>query len=321
MKILYSLVLIIIVSTLASTPTTAQQQIPRIGLLSGGSFQGHERHRRELLQGLEELGYVEGKNIIIEYRYAERKRDLLPNLAAELVGLDVSLIVAGAPNAIRAAMKTTRTIPIVMVSGGNVLSRGFVESLARPGDNVTGLRTGVKGLGSKRMELIKETFPSVSRVTVLNPRRRKQAADDYKTAGKNLGIEVEVVDVRNSEDLKDAFERITKRRPDGLIAIRNELTIGHVKDITEFANRNKLVSMYQSEFFVEQGGLMFYGINYRKMWLRAAVYVDKILKGANPATLPVEPPQLELVINLKTAEKIGVTIPPEILLEANGVIQ
>ena len=298
-------------------------QAPRVGVLMPGSARDsdEQRDRRAFLLGFKELGYVPGQNILFEYRGADQKHDSLPQLANDLLRLKVSAIVAVGTAAIDVATKATKTVPIVMVSGGNPVGRGFVKSLSVPGGNVTGLSSVAEGDEGKRVELLKDAFPWVSRVTVLNADKRKTRVASYLREGKGVGVEFEVVHVYSSEELKHALGKITSRRSDAIITVRNAFTIGHAEQIAEFAIKNRLPSIYESREFVEKGGLMSYGVNYTASWRRSAFYVDKILKRANPALLPVEPPQFEFLINLKTADKMGHRIPPEILLEANEVIK
>lgn len=316
------LVLLVAWITLSYVSAFAQTQTEprRIGLLSSISQQEHAVNRRALLEGLEERGYVDGKNVAIEYRYANGDRGRLTELATELVNLDVDLIIAVGPPTIAAAMQATKDIPIVMVSGGDVIGRGFVANLAQPGGNVTGLHSLSKSSG-KRLMLLKEAFPSLSRVAVLNARKRKHTVEAYQRHAKGQGLAMHVVNIRKAEELDEAFAEIRAAKPQGLLVVRSPLTRLHAKKIADFAIEEKLPSMYRSEHFVRAGGLMSYGLDYQTMHRRAAVYVDKILKGTEPGVLPVEPPQHRFVINLKTAGKIGATIPPELLLEADEVIQ
>lgn len=327
MKTMFWPLVILALFAMVKTPATAQdsgaQKIPRIGLLVSGarSNPGHQKNLRAFLQGLEDLGYVEGKNIIVEYQYANRKRSAVPELAAQLVRLRVDVIVPSGPTAVGPAMKATTTIPIVMPNGGDPVGQGFVESLSRPGGIVTGMAGVAKGIRDKRMALLKETFPRASRVVVLvpDPTQRTHRAEQYIDAGKKLGVEVEPVGVSKRDEFQKAFSTIIAKHPDALFVIRNTLTLNYAEQIAEFAIGQRLPSMNEQGHFAVAGGLMAYSEDLPGNWRRAAVFVDKILKGANPATLPVEPPPLKLIINLKTAEKIGVTIPPEILLEANEV--
>ncbi len=326
MKSLLSVLLIVTVLALDEGLTQAKQptKVPRIGFLNLGSSYGlTNQFRREVfISGLLKLGYIEGKNIVIEYRYAYGNLEHLTHLATELVRLNVSLIVAASVPAIDYAMKATKTIPIVMAGGGNVVKHGYVESLTRPGGNVTGLSHYLKGSTTKRMELFKETVPSISRVAVLNSLPQKSGVRTYKRVGKALGMDVQAVEFRRAEDIEAALFSIAVMRPDALITIGSAFTGSrrNYKKIVQFTLKKRLPSMHSSRRLAILGGLMSYHVNQTAMISRAAVYVDKILKGANPATLPIEPPQFELLINLKTAKKIGVTIPPEILLEANHVI-
>jgi putative ABC transport system substrate-binding protein len=298
-------------------------QAPRIGVLMPGSAQDldEQRHLQAFVQGFKEFGYVAGQNILFKYRGAEREVNLLPRLAAELVALKVSVIVAVGTTAIDAAFKATKNIPIVMISGGHPVGRGYVKTLTVPGGNVTGLSSFAYGGGGKRIELLKEAFPRVSRVIVLNADRRKSRVEDYLREGKGLGLGFESLDVYSAEELKQAFVRLTTGSLDALITVRNAFTIRHAEQITDFALRNRLPSIYESREFVEKGGLISYGVNYTASWRRSAFFVDKILKGASPAVLPIEPPQFEFLVNLRTANKMGHRIPPEILLEATEVIQ
>jgi putative ABC transport system substrate-binding protein len=276
------------------------------------------------LNALQELGYIEGQSITLETRHAEGSLDRLPELAADLVRLKVSVIVAVSPLSIVAATKVTRTVPIVMINGGDPIARGFVQSWARPGGNVTGLSGTADGSHDKRLELLTEAFPGIARVAFLNTvNTRKQGGmvDIYARVATALHVHLETIDVRGPEEFESAFSRIASTRPDALLTMRDPLSLSHARKIVQFALKQRLPAIYETGDFVEAGGLMSYGPNHRAQWHRAAAYVDKILKGANPAVLPVEPPQLEFVINLATARALGVTIPPEILLEADRVIK
>jgi len=327
MRSLVSLVLIVAVLAFGGIPATGQlpPQVPRIGVLSSGaaSTPRRQRDREAFEHEFRKLGYVEGKTIVFEYQYGSRR--ILSELAAELIRLKVSVIVTSAPSITKIAMNATKTIPIVMVSGGgNPVGRGLVESLDRPGGNVTGLSMALKSSHGKMMELFIEAFPSVSRVAVLFRRRRartgKSTLRQFREVAKALDVDIRPVLIRSSDELQKGFSNIRAVHPDALITLRSGLTRS-AKQIAAFAIENRLPSMYESRLFVKQGGLMSFGVDWPASWRRAAVYVDKILKGANPAILPVEPPpRFELVINLKTARNIGVTIPPEILLEANKII-
>jgi putative tryptophan/tyrosine transport system substrate-binding protein len=260
------------------------------------------------------LGYVEGHNITIEYRYAEGKFERLLDLAGELVWLNVDAIVAGETEAIRAAKQSTSTIPIIMAVTADPVGSGFVASLARPGGNITGLTSLSPDLSGKRLELLKETVPSLTRIAVLwnsgNPDNTAQLKET-ESAAKVLGVQLQSVGVRNSNDFDEAFSAIKKRRTSALYALGDSLMATNRKRIADFAANNRLPSMFSTRQAVEVGGLMAYGTNFLDLFRRAATYVDKILKGAKPAELPVEQPtKFELVINLKTAKQIGLTIPP-----------
>ena len=294
--------------------------LPLIGYLSAGS--GQDPLRQLFLRGLEELGYVQGKNFRFEYRSAKGKRDRLPALAAELVGLNPAVIVPSGPTAAGPLLKATQTIPIVMPNASSdPVKWGFVKSLSQPGGNVTGISIGEKGLGSKRMELLKEALPAIRHVVFLNPHQGPTYLEEYRQVAKTLDFEFEAVDVRSDGDIEQAFAKAATLRSGAVLVERNTLTLRNADKIGELALKHRIPTMNNQRIFVEKEGLMSYGVSYPANWRRAAVLVDKILKGAKPATIPVEPPQLELVVNLKTAQKIGVTIPPEILLEANEVIK
>jgi putative tryptophan/tyrosine transport system substrate-binding protein len=313
------LILLLVAAAVCSFDTSAHAQpagkVARIGLLQFGQVEGVA-----FLRQLKQMGYSEGRNISLEYRWADGQHDLLPTLAADLVRLRVDVIVANGPTAIAPAIKAT--IPIVMVSGGNPVSRGFVQSLSRPGGNVTGLSSDNAGVSGKRLELLKETLPFITRVALLNPEhRRPDRIGEYNRVAAKLGISIHSFAVETSRDLEPAFVKIAMMHPDALVTVRHNLTVNHSEAIAEFAISHRLPSMHGAEEFVRAGGLMSYGLDYTASWKRAAVFVDKILKGANPGTLPVEPSPLKFAVNLNTAKRIGVAIPPEILLEANEVIR
>jgi putative tryptophan/tyrosine transport system substrate-binding protein len=307
----------------------AQQpkKVPRIGYLSSGSGAGGHSPRAEAFrQGLRELGYVEGKNIAFEYRNAEGKLDRLPDLAAELVRMKVDVILTGGNSAIRAAKKATSTIPIVMPHTADPVADGFVVSLARPGGNITGL-TSSPGyeLSGKRLELLKETLPSATLVAVLrdpaNP-GTAQSLKETEAASQPLKLHVESLEVRNSKDFEAAFQAAATKRAGALMVLAGGLFNTHRSRIVKLAAENRLPAMYSEPEYVLAGGLMSYATNIEDLYRRAATYVDKILKGANPADLPVEQPmKFELIINLKAAKQIGLTIPPNVLARADRVIR
>jgi len=276
-------------------------------------------------QGLRELGYVKGQNLVLEYRSAKGKRERLPEVAAELVRLKVDVIVtAGSPRVIRAAKRATRTIPIVMSGGpADPVEAGFVMSLARPGGNITGLTSLLAKLHPKRVELLKEAFPKISRVAIIWPSvHREQALKKVKAVEQPLGIQIQSVIADRMDELERAFSAISHEPPDALLVTSSSLVLRHRARVTELAAKTRLPTIYDNSIFVRAGGLMAYGTNSADNYRRAATYVDKILKGANPADLPVElPRKFDLVINLKTAKKLGITIPPQFLARANKVIK
>ena len=317
---------IVFVFAFGGVGAQAQQpaKIPRIGWLASGSASGIAPLTDAFRQGLRQLGYVEGKNIAIEFRYAEGKFDRLQDLAAEIVHLNVDVIIVANGSAIGAAKKATATIPIVMVGPGDSVSLGFIASLARPGGNVTGLSLLSIELTGKRLELLKEAFPKISRVAVLRATgpEQEQQVRELEAPAQPLGIQLQSVHVQSPDDFENAFLTITKGRADALLIVRSSLIRIHATRIADFAEKRRLPTMYDDRLFVEAGGLMSYGANVPDFYRRAAVFVDKILKGAKPADLPVEQPtKFEFVVNLKTAKQIGLTIPPNVLVRADRVIK
>jgi putative ABC transport system substrate-binding protein len=308
-----------------SSPAEAQQpkKVPRIGFASGGPGEASFEAFR---QGLRELGYVEGQNIFIEHRDAKGRLDRMPALVNELVEQKVDVIVASNNGVIRAAKAATKTIPIVMVSSVDPVAAGYVDSLAHAGGNVTGIASLTRELSAKRLELLKEALPKLSRVAILwdaDGPGPKVAFKEYEDAGRALKLELQSLPVRRPEpDLNGAFQAAKKERADGLIVVANPLISRYRKQALELASKNRLPSMNEDIQWVEAGGLLSYGTNWLDQFRRAAKYVDKILKGAKPAELPVEQPtKFEFVINLKTANEIGLTIPPNVLARANKVIR
>ena len=303
----------------------AQQpkKVPRIGVLAQGSQSSYAPLNDAFQQGLHELGYNEGKNIVIEYRYAEGEPDRLPGLVVELVRLNVDVIVTSTTPAHQAAKQATTTIPIVMAQSSDPIGEGFVESLARPGGNITGLSSITQELGGKRLELFKEAVPRISRLAVIwsSPTPVLMMKEIESTA-RALSIQIQSVEVRSADDFNNIFSAMTKKRPNALFIIRTPLTRIHARPIIDFAAKSRLPTMYDDRLFVEAGGLMSYGVNIADLYRRAATYVDKILKGAKPADLPVEQPtKFELVINLNTAKQIGLNIPQSVLFRADRVIK
>ena len=312
------------------SPAAAQQpkKVPRIGYLSPLDPATDIPRSEAIRLALRELGYIEGQDIAIEYRYAEGKRDRAAELAAELVRLKVDIIVAaGGDIPIRAAKNATKTIPIVMIGGGaDPVEAGYVESLARPGGNVTGVTNLSRELGGKRLELLKEAVPKLSRVAVFYapgcPFIVRDVKEVLPVAARALRLTLQPWEVRSADDLERAFAALNKQRPDGLYVSGGPQMAANEKRIADFALKSRLPSMYQSKEAVDAGGLMYYGADLADSYRRVATYVDRILKGAKPADLPVEQPtKFELVINLKTANQIGLTIPPEVLARANKLIK
>jgi len=308
-------------------PATAQQptKIPRIGILSSLSPAAVSARMDAFRQGLRELGYVEGKNIVIEYRWAEGKPERLPDLAAELVRLKVDVIVTGGPSVNRSAKEATITIPIVMSFDDDPVGNGFVDSLARPGGNITGLSTLAPEISGKQLELLKETVPKLSRVAVLgnstNP-GTAQALREIKLAAGAFGVKLQYLEVQAPKDIETAFQAASKERAHAVLVLANPVTFAQRTQVVQLAAKNRLPAMFGSSEFVDIGGLMSYAPNYPDLYRRAATYVDKILKGRKPADLPVEQPmKFEFVINLKTAKQIGLTIPPNVLVRADKVIR
>ena len=300
------------------------KKVPRIGLLVPFSASSDSTRKDAFLQGLRDLGYVEGKNIAIEYRYTEGELKRLPDLAAELVRLNVDVIVTAAISSVRAAKKATATIPIVFASVGDAVDSGLVSSLARPGGNATGLTFFAPELDGKRLELIKEAFPKITRVAFLwrVPAARGDPLKEAEAVAKTLGLRLQSVGVKGPDDFESAFKAAKSGGAEALIVISNPLSNTYRARIVDLAAKNRLPGIYPSTDFVEDGGLMSYGADILDNWRRAATYVDKILKGANPGDLPVEQPKkFEFVINLKAAKQIGLTIPPNVLARADRVIR
>ena len=281
-----------------------------------------------LRQGLRELGYVEGQNLVLEYRSAKSKRERLLEISAELVRLNVDIIVtSGSIRVWRAAKKATRTIPIVIAGGSaDPVKAGIVMSLARPGGNITGLTGREVDLHGRRLGLLKEAFPQISRVAIIwTPLQQKQGMTEVKAAAQALGIEIQSVLVDpplGLVSLESAFSTISQERPDALLLGSSALTLRNRARVVDFTAKRRFPTIYDSNIFVDAGGLMSYGHNSTDSYRRAATYVDRILRGAKPADLPVErPTKFYLVINLKTAKQLGITIPPEVLFRADKVIK
>ena len=306
-------------------PVEAQQpkKIPRLGLLSAGSqsstMSDAFRH------GLRELGYVEGQNIAIEYRYADGAVERLPGLAVELVHAKVDVLIAAGGNEVtRALRQATNSIPIVMTSGSDAVARGLIASLARPGGNVTGLTSRWDDLSGKRLELLKETIPKLSRVGVLwhSSGGRATQWKASQTAAQQLGLQLHSMELRSADDLENLFTQAVMARSSALAVTQTSLVSINLQKITHLATIHRMPAVYAIPEHAEVGGLMAYGSNRADLYRRAVIYVDKILKGAKPADLPVEQPtKFELVINLKAAQQIGLTVPPNVLARADRVIR
>jgi putative tryptophan/tyrosine transport system substrate-binding protein len=322
-------ILVAVVMLAVAVLAQAQQpmKIPRIGYLSAFDAASESSRAEGVRVALRELGYIEGKNIAFEYRYAAGKRDRYPELAAELVRLKVDLIVvAGGVIPIQAAKNTTRTVPIVMTGvGADPVKFGLVESLARPGGNVTGITNFEMDLGGKRLELLKDAAPKLARVAVLyDPAipSANQVKDDLPVVARALGLTIQLWEIRAAGDLEKIFASLNKDRPDGLYASSSLVVSINRKRIADFALKSRLPSTYGVKEAADAGGLMYYEADLTDTYRRVAYYIDRILKGAKPADLPVEQPmKFEFIINLKTAKQIGLTIPPNVLARADRVIR
>jgi putative ABC transport system substrate-binding protein len=310
-----------------SLPAEPQQptKVPRIGFLGFTSLSAIAARIEAFRQGLRELGYVEGKDIVIEYRSPEGRLDRLPDLAAELVRLKVDVIVTSGPSVTRAVKEATTTIPIVMGFDTDPVGNGFVASLARPGGNITGLSVVSPELSGKQLELLKEIVPKLSRVAVLgtstNP-GNSQALKETELAAGAYTVQLQNLDVLSPKDIETAFRDASKGRAGAVLVLASPIIESHRTQIADLAAKNRLPAIYYAPEFVEAGGLMSYGTSFADLFRRAATYVDKILKGAKPGDLPVEQPKkFEFIINLKTAKQIGLTIPPNVLARADKVIK
>ena len=318
----------ILLATVSSAAAQQPKKVPRIGYL-GANDPARESIRSEAFRAaLRELGYIEGQSIVIESRYAEAKRDRYADLAVELVRLKVDIIVvAGGDGPIRAVKNATKTIPIVMTGlGPDPVEAGFIDTLARPGGNITGLTNLNRELGGKRLELLKEAVPKVARVAVLYEQTNRPSVIEIKevlpVAARALGLTVQSWEVRRADGFDTVFAALNKDRPDGLFVTGGSLMAANRKRIARFALKSRLPSFFTDKEAVDAGGLMSYGADVADGYRRVAIYVDKILKGAKPADLPVErPTKFELVINLKTAKQISLTIPQSVLYRADRVIK
>jgi putative ABC transport system substrate-binding protein len=302
-----------------------QQRVYRVGFLGNSTAALEGNLVGPFREGLRDLGYVEGRNIIIEYRWAEGKYERFPDLIAELVARKVDVIVTAGTPAALAVQRATATIPLVMVAVGDPVSTGLVASLARPGGNSTGLTSIAPDLEGKRLELLREVVPKLARVSLLvNPDNAFHVGSEKqaRAAAQVLHVDVQFIGVRADADFDHAFDVIAKERPDAFIVLADRVFLHNRGRIVDFAARNRLPAVYPYRELVEAGGLMSFGPNYADMHRRAATYVDKILRGAKPADLPVEQPtKFELIINLKSAKAFGLTIPQSLLVRADEVIQ
>ena len=310
-----------------SDSASAQQpkKTPRVVYLSVSSPLPNNARYEAFRQGLRELGYVEGKNIVLEWRDAAGKLDRLPGLAAELVRLKVDVIVSTGSLTTRPAQEATKTIPIVMTQDPDPIGNGFVASLARPGGNITGLSNLNRELSGKRLELLKEVVPKLSRVAVLGTSTQPghpQALRETELAGVAFGVKLQYLDVLDPKDIETAFRAVGKGRAEAVLGLGGAVLNSQRTRVVELAAKSRLPAMYSIREYVEAGGVMSYGVSVTDLDRRAATYVDKILKGAKPADLPIEQPtKFELVINLKTAKQIDLTIPPNVLARADKVIK
>jgi putative ABC transport system substrate-binding protein len=306
----------------ASGQAQQPKKLPRIGIVFIGGRD--QPHLASFKQGLRERGYIEGKNIYLEYRYAEGHYDRLPGLAADLVRDKVDVIVTTSSISARAVRQATRTIPIVMASGSPV-ERGLAESFSKPGGNVTGLSVFALELSGKRLELLKETVPKMTRVAALWSSSENESVLGFKEtqdAAKVLSLRIQSVELSDAGEMEKTFAELIKMRVDALLVVLSPLVTLNSRRIVELALKQRLPGMYPTRQFVEEGGLMGYGPLLGDLYRRAATYVDKILKGAKPGDLPIEQPtKFELVINLRTAKQIGLTIPPNVLARADKVIR
>src|SRR5499425_926954 len=309
------------------SPAEAQQatKVPRVAYLTAVSLSANAARIEAFRQGLRKLGCVEGKNIIIEWRGADGKPDRLPVLAAELVRLKVDIVVSGGPTVTRPVKEATTTIPIVMAFDDDPVGSGFAASLARPGGNITGLSTLFPEMSGKQLELLKEIVPKLSRVAVLGnvtSPGKPQALREINVAADGFGVQIQYLEVRGPKDIETAFREASKEHADAVLVLANTILYFNRRQVLDLAVKSRLPTIYGRPEYVDDGGLVYYGPSYTALFRRAATYVDKILKGAKPADLPVEQPiKFEFLINLKAAKQIGLTIPPNVLARADKVIK
>jgi len=324
MKRILLLVTLVLGIFAAPAAYTEESKPARIGfLLMGSSQAGLIPAFDAFREGLRELGWIESQNIVIEYRWAGESPDRLPELAAELIRLKVDVIIGSTPGA-RAAQQATTSIPIIMCIADDAVKQGFVTNLARPGGNITGMTAMAEELAGKRVELLREAIPRVSRVALLwNPAGSgPDYLKDTQTAAHSLGVTLQSVEVRTADDFESAFAAVLKGRAQALVVGPGQFMFTHQKTVVEFATKNDLPSIYAWKGPASAGGLLAYGVNIPKVYHRAAYYVDKILRGTKPGDLPIEQPtKFDFVVNLKTAKALGITIPQSILLQADEVIR
>ena len=313
----------------AAWPLAARAQqagkVHRIGVLETISTTLNVANFYALREGLRQLGYAEGQNLVIEYRSADGRDDRFPGLARELLALKVDVIVTRGTPAAKAVKNATSTVPVVMMASGDPVGVGLVTSLARPGGNITGLSAIVGELSPKRLELIREIVPGLARIAVLANTSNDAVRRDWariETAARSLGVQSQLLDLRESDALGPTFDDASARRADALVVVIDAITQANQQRIVDLAMKHRLPAIYSSREFVDAGGLISYGVSYPDLYRRAATYVDKILKGTKPADLPVvQPTKFELVINLKTAKALGIEVPPSLLALADGVIE
>ena len=315
----------VVILALLAVPLAVEAQVYRVGFLGSAPASTAPHLLEAFRQGLRDLGWVEGRNLVIEYRWAEGRPEQLTDLARDLVRLNVDVIVSAGTPGPHAAKHVTRTIPIVMMAAGDPVASGLVASLARPGGNVTGLSLMAPELGGKRLQLLKEVVPGLSRVGVLwnsHSLYPRLVVREIEMAASAMGVRLESLEVRVPEDFQRVFEAAILGQVGALLTVEDSLTVTHRASIVDFAAQSRLPAIYGFREFVDAGGLMMYGADLRDLSRRSATYVDQILKGAKPADLPIEQPtKFELVINLKTARTLGLTIPQSVLIRADQVVE
>ena len=327
-KTLQILGLVLCALTFVFHGSVAAQQsgsIPRIGLLSATSESNLAARIKALRQGLRELGYIEGQNIIIEARYADGKLNRQREFAAELAKLSVDIIVTGGPTGTRAAKQATEKIPIVMAQDNDPVGSGFVKSLARPGANVTGLSMLSPEISGKTLEILKESIPRLARVGIVGNSKEpgtKQSLEETQAAASVAGIQVPYFELQARQEIETIFASIKQHKLGALILLRNPILGANRKRVMDLMSESRLPGMFPNRNWVKAGGLMYYGASITDIWRRAATYIDKILRGAKPANLPVEQPtKFEFIVNLKTAKQLGLTIPPNVLARADEMVR